>query len=47
MSVLGLIKVNWERFFKVNKGVLIQRDFRVDIFRNFFNRFKRYDNESC
>lgn len=31
---------------KVNEGVSTQRDSRVDILRNLFNRFKRLDNES-
>ena len=31
---------------KVNEGVSTQRDSRVDVLRNLFNRFKRNDNEN-
>jgi hypothetical protein len=30
----------------VNEGVSSQRDSRVDVLRNLFNRFKRLDNEN-
>src|SRR4051812_49864257 len=31
---------------KVNQGVSTQRDSRVDVLRNLFNRFKRVDNKN-
>ena len=47
VSALGSATLIWERLCKVNEGVSTQRDSRVDILRNLFNRFKRHDNESC
>ena len=47
VSALGSAKLIWERLCKVNEGVSTQRDSRVDILCNLFNRFKRHDNESC
>ncbi|KAI5000830.1 hypothetical protein ZWY2020_010789 [Hordeum vulgare] len=47
VSALGSTTLIWERLCKVNEGVSTQRDSRVDILRNLFNRFKRHDNESC
>ena len=47
VSALGSAKLFWERLTKVNEGVSTQRDSRVDVLHNLFNRFKRLDNESC
>ncbi|KAI5001102.1 hypothetical protein ZWY2020_011061 [Hordeum vulgare] len=47
VSALGSAKLIWERLSKVNEGVSTQRDSRVDVLRNLFNRFKRLDNGSC
>lgn len=46
VSALGSAKLIRERLSKVNEGVSTQRDSRVDVLRNLFNRFKRLDNES-
>ena len=41
-----LLSLSWDRLSKVNEGVSTQRDSRVDVLRNLFNRFKRLDNEN-
>ena len=46
VSALGSAKLISERLSKVNEGVSTQRDSRVDVLRNLFNRFKRLDNEN-
>ena len=46
MSALETAKIIWDRLSKVNEGVSTQRDSRVDVLRNLFNRFKRLDNEN-
>ena len=46
MSALNTAKQIWEWLSKVNEGVSSQRDSRVDVLRNLFNRFKRLDNEN-
>ena len=46
MSALETAKLIWDRLSKVNEGVSTQRDSRVNILRNLFNRFKRLDNEN-
>ena len=45
-SALKIAKLIWDRLSKVNEGVSTQRDSRVDVLRNLFNRFKRLDNEN-
>ncbi|KAI5000905.1 hypothetical protein ZWY2020_010864 [Hordeum vulgare] len=47
VSAFGSATLIWERLCKVNEGVSTQRDSRVDVLRNLFNRFKRHHNESC
>ena len=47
VSALGSAKQIWERLSKVNEGISTQRDTRVDVLRNLFNRFKRFENEIC
>ena len=44
VSALETAKLIWDRLSKVNEGVSTQRDSRVDVLRNLFNRFKRLDN---
>src|SRR6266496_1898590 len=46
VSALETTKLIWDRLSKVNEGVSTQCDFRVDVLRNLFNRFKRLDNEN-
>ena len=46
VSALETSKLIWDRLSKVNEGVSTQRDSRVDVLRNLFNRFKRLDNEN-
>ena len=46
VSALETAKLIWDRLSKVNEGVSTQRDSRVDVLRNLFNRFKRLDNEN-
>ena len=46
VSALETAKLIWERLSKVNEGVSTQRDSRIDVLRNLFNRFKRLDNEN-
>ena len=46
VSALEIAKLIWDRLSKVNEGVSTQRDSRVDVLRNLFNRFKRLDNEN-
>ena len=46
VSALNTAKQIWEWLSKVNEGVSSQRDSRVDVLRNLFNRFKRLDNEN-
>src|SRR6266566_6593764 len=46
VSALETAKLIWDRLFKVSEGVSTQRDSRVDVLRNLFNRFKRLDNEN-
>ena len=46
MSALETAKLIWDRLSKVNEGVSTQRESRVDVLRNLFNRFKRLDNEN-
>ena len=46
MSVSETTKLIWDRPPKVNEGVSTQRDSRVDVLHNLFNRFKRLDNEN-
>ena len=41
VSALETAKLIWDRLSKVNEGVSTQRDSRVDVLRNLFNRFKR------
>ena len=46
VSALETSKLIWDWLSKVNEGVSSQRDSRVDVLRNLFNRFKRLDNEN-
>ena len=46
VSALETANLIWDRLAKVNEGVSTQRDSRVDVLRNLFNRFKRLDNEN-
>lgn len=46
VSALESAKLIWDRLSKVNEGVSTQRDSRVDVLCNLFNRFKRLDNEN-
>ena len=46
VSALETAKLIWDRLSKVNEGVSTQRDSRVDVLHNLFNRFKRLDNEN-
>ena len=39
-------KLVWDWLSKVNEGVSTQRDQRISVLRNLFNRFKRNDNEN-
>ena len=46
MSALETSKLVWDWLSKVNEGVSTQRDQRISVLRNHFNRFKRNDNEN-
>ena len=46
MSALETSKLVWDWLSKVNEGVSTQRDQRICVLRNLFNRFKRNDNEN-
>ena len=46
MSALEKSKLVWDWLSKVNEGVSTQRDQRISVLRNLFNRFKRNDNEN-
>ena len=46
MSALETAELVWDWLSKVNEGVSSQRDSRIDVLRNLFNRFKRNDNEN-
>ena len=46
MSALKTSKLVWDWLSKVNEGVSTQRDSRISVLRNLFNRFKRNDNEN-
>ena len=46
VSALETAKLVWHWLSKVNEGVSTQRDSRIDVLRNLFNRFKRNDNEN-
>ena len=46
MSALETSKLVWDWLSKVNEGVSTQRDQRINVLRNFFNRFKTNDNEN-
>ncbi|SPT17432.1 unnamed protein product [Triticum aestivum] len=46
VSALETSKLVWDWLSKVNEGVSNQRDQRISVLRNLFNRFKRNDNEN-
>ena len=46
VSALEIAKLIWDGLSKVKEGVSTQRDSRVDVLHNLFNRFKRLDNEN-
>ena len=46
VSALETSKLVWDWLSKVNEGVSTQRDQRISVLRNLFNRFKRNDNEN-
>ena len=46
MSALKTSKLVWDWLSKVNEGISTQRDQRISVLRNLFNRFKRNDNEN-
>ncbi len=46
VSALETAKLVWDWLSKVNEGVSTQRDQRISVLRNLFNRFKRNDNEN-
>ena len=46
VSALDTSKEVWDWLSKVNEGVSTQRDQRISVLRNLFNRFKRHDNEN-
>ena len=46
VSALETSKLVWVWLSKVNEGVSTQRDSRISVLRNLFNRFKRNDNEN-
>ena len=46
MSALETAKLVWDWLSKVNEGVSTQKDSRIDVLRNLFNRFKINDNEN-
>src|SRR3954464_12137916 len=45
-SALETSKLVWDWLSKVNEDVSTQRDQRISVLRNLFNRFKRNDNEN-
>ena len=46
MSALETSKLVWDWLSKVKEGVSTQRDQRISVLRNLFDRFKRNDNEN-
>ena len=46
VSALDTAKLVQDWLSKVNEGISTQRDSRIDVLRNLFNRFKRNDNEN-
>ena len=46
VSALETAKLVWDWLSKVNEGVSTQRDSRIDVLYNLFNRFKRNGNEN-
>ena len=46
VSALKTSNLVWDWLSKVNEGVSTQRDQRISVLRNLFNRFKRNDNEN-
>src|SRR5918995_1869447 len=46
VSALETSKLVWDWLFKVNEGISTQRDQRISVLRNLFNRFKQNDNEN-
>ena len=46
VSALETTTLIWDRLSKVSEGVTTQRDSRVDVLRNLFNRVKRLNNEN-
>src|SRR3954466_2342828 len=46
VSSLETSKLVWDWLSNVNEGVRTQRDQRISVLRNLFNRFKRNDNEN-
>ena len=46
VSALETAKLVCDWLSKVNEGVSTQRDTRIDVLCNLFNRFKRNDNEN-
>ena len=46
VSALESSKLVWDWLSKVNEGVSTQRDQRISVLRNLFNRFKQHDNEN-
>ena len=46
VSALETAKLVWDWLSKVNEGLSTQRDSRVSVLRNLFNRFKRLDNKN-
>ena len=46
VSALETAKLVWDWLSKVNEGVSTQRDSRISVLHNLFNRFKRNDNEN-
>ena len=46
VSALETSKLVWDWLSKVNEGVSTQRDQRISVLCNLFNRFKRNDNEN-
>ena len=46
VSALETSKLVWDWLSKVYEGVSTQRDQRISVLRNLFNRFKRNDNKN-
>ena len=44
MSDLETAKLAWDWLSKVSEGISTQRDSRIDVLRNLFNRFKKNEN---